>query len=309
MNVRWLEAFACVTRNGQINSAAEELCMSQSTLSRQLASLEKHVGTPLMTREARGVRLTPAGQIVQERAAQLLHQFDELAEVITAERLRSTHVRIGIPPGIPVPWLRTKLALLSDFAVILNEGTTNDQLALLDGGQLDFAITRERSSSHPSTLAFSQPLGVAMHPGARLRAWVTDEGELPINALDGARLMAHAQSAIRTSEGALRSLAEAAGASVEWVFRRFGLHGNIIAEAADVDGAMTIPSSQLLHSSDWTWFPLTAPQLVTDNLSIRTWINWRTDIAADLQPCVAALCSDRAEQHTCDPSQPEADPV
>ena len=307
MQIRWLEAFAYVARHGQINEAAAELHMSQSTLSRQLASLEKHVGAQLLVREPRGVRLTPAGQIVLSRSSHLLNQMRELNEVLHAERLHPAMARIGVPPGVPTDWLRQRLKLLEGFQLILNEGTTNEQLDLLDKGQLDLAITRERSSTHPSSLILSQPLGVAMPPHSRLRQKVTPEGELPVASLDGSRLLAYAQSALRSSEGALRSLAEGAGAEIEWIFRRFGLHGDLIAEFSQAEGAMTVASSQVLHSSDWVWHPLVGNGPLSEDLTIRTWANWRADAPPHIERCLDVLHSEKsAPRSERRPRTPEA---
>lgn len=295
MHLKWLEAYSCVVKHGQISSAAEEMHMTQSTLSRQLASLEKFVGSRLLVRDARGVRLTPAGRIVHSRAAHLLDQMQHLKEVLAAERRGSPVVRMGIPPSLPPDWIRERVNRLSDCTVMLNEGTTNELLELLDDAELDIAITHERSATLPSRLALTQALGVAMPATSRLRDAIGDDGTLDVRSLTGARLMAHAQASIRSSEGALKSLVESADAEVEWVFRRFGEHGDLIAEMADADGAMTISTSQILHAPQWSWFPLTSQAPHVEELSVRTWINWRPDAPNHIGDCIESLVHESPE--------------
>lgn len=57
-----LISFCTVAEVGNIGRAAERLSISQPPLSRQIAQLESNVGAKLFTRDAKGVRLTIAGE-------------------------------------------------------------------------------------------------------------------------------------------------------------------------------------------------------------------------------------------------------
>lgn len=59
---RWLRLFLVIAHHGSVSRAAEELDLTQSGLSRQLASLEAYLGHPLFERHGRGMELTDAGQ-------------------------------------------------------------------------------------------------------------------------------------------------------------------------------------------------------------------------------------------------------
>jgi LysR family cyn operon transcriptional activator len=59
---RWLRLFLAIARHGSVSRAAEELELTQSGLSRQLACLEAYLGHPLFERHGRGVELTDAGK-------------------------------------------------------------------------------------------------------------------------------------------------------------------------------------------------------------------------------------------------------
>ena len=62
MTLRQLEYLVAVARSGSFTLAAEELHVSQPTLSQQIRALEREVGADLIERLPRGLRLTPVGK-------------------------------------------------------------------------------------------------------------------------------------------------------------------------------------------------------------------------------------------------------
>lgn len=72
MDIRLLEYYLAVAKQGNITRAAEQLHVTQPTISRQLMDLEEHVGTPLMIRGKRQVTLTEAGVLFQQRAEEIV---------------------------------------------------------------------------------------------------------------------------------------------------------------------------------------------------------------------------------------------
>jgi len=78
-------AFEAAARHLSFTLAAEELGVSQAAVSRQIRSLEDHLGTPMFRRLHRAVRLTPAGERLQ---AALTMGLGHIAE--TVEGLRRT---------------------------------------------------------------------------------------------------------------------------------------------------------------------------------------------------------------------------
>jgi DNA-binding transcriptional LysR family regulator len=76
--------FVAIARRGSLRSAAEDLHIAQSALSRQLQNLEAFVGASLFERHARGVTLTPAGEIFFRYAKDSLTQLEEVRAEIGA---------------------------------------------------------------------------------------------------------------------------------------------------------------------------------------------------------------------------------
>jgi len=79
-SLRHLGTFQVVARLGSVSLAAEELHLSQSAVSIQIASLETSVGAPLIERTGRGVRLTEAGELLVVYADRLLNLWTEASD-------------------------------------------------------------------------------------------------------------------------------------------------------------------------------------------------------------------------------------
>ena len=83
---RWaaMQSFVRVVENGSFVAAADRLALSTSSLSRQIAELEQHLGARLLNRTTRRLSLTESGQAFYERAVSLLNDLAE-AEAIAGQ--------------------------------------------------------------------------------------------------------------------------------------------------------------------------------------------------------------------------------
>lgn len=77
INIYILKYFIKVAQVGNITQAAEMLYISQPTLSRHIASLEKQLKVPLFERSKNGVKLTDAGQRFYYHSVKLISAYDE----------------------------------------------------------------------------------------------------------------------------------------------------------------------------------------------------------------------------------------
>ncbi len=88
VSLRQLATFQAVARLGSVTLAADELHLSQSAVSIQIAGLEAAAGAPLVVRTGRGVRLTEAGELLLTYADRMLalqtEASDEMATFLGA---------------------------------------------------------------------------------------------------------------------------------------------------------------------------------------------------------------------------------
>ncbi|MFE5319344.1 LysR family transcriptional regulator [Paenibacillus sp. NPDC056579] len=97
---RHLECFIQICKEGSFTKAAEVLLVSQPTLSQQIRYLETEVGTPLFERFGRGVKATPAGEILYEKALSVMGLIEESKkETQELRHARTNKLLIGIAPN------------------------------------------------------------------------------------------------------------------------------------------------------------------------------------------------------------------
>ena len=103
LNYHHLLYFWTVAREGSVTRASELLELTQPTVSTQVASLEKALGTALFRRTGRAVTLTEAGRLVFEYADEIFKLGQELTRVMKEgpSRARSARIVIGVADVLP----------------------------------------------------------------------------------------------------------------------------------------------------------------------------------------------------------------
>jgi DNA-binding transcriptional LysR family regulator len=81
-----LRGFESAARHLSFTLAAVELNLTQSSISRQIASLERQVGKPLFVRRTRALELTPAGERLYAAVRQSLGAIDRCEAVKISSR-------------------------------------------------------------------------------------------------------------------------------------------------------------------------------------------------------------------------------
>src|SRR5687767_7812959 len=91
-----LKVLAAVARHGSVTEAARELHYSQPSVSHHLARLEAATGVKLIQRIGRGIRLTPEGQLLANRAAEVMGRLDAATNELAAQvGLQAGRVRLA----------------------------------------------------------------------------------------------------------------------------------------------------------------------------------------------------------------------
>jgi DNA-binding transcriptional LysR family regulator len=139
-----LRVFREVADRGTFTAAAQALGYTQSAVSRQIASLERASGGPLLQRRREGVRLTPIGQVVLRRAADVIDQIDATARELSGLPPDGGTVRLGWFTSAGVALVPTAIAALRAdhpaITVITRGATTPALVRALRAGSIDLAV-------------------------------------------------------------------------------------------------------------------------------------------------------------------------
>jgi DNA-binding transcriptional LysR family regulator len=112
---RALLVFEAAARHGSFTRAARDFNISQPSVSRNIAQLERDVGQPLFLRDAGGARLTEAGQVLFRAATEGLTRIAEAIALLQAQRdAQSTEVVLSFSNAFVTSWLVSRLAALTD---------------------------------------------------------------------------------------------------------------------------------------------------------------------------------------------------
>ena len=146
MDIRQLRYFSAVVRTGSFTRAAEELGISQPTLSQQIRTLEKQIGNPLFERLGRSIRLTAYGEALRQPAAEILQQVAEAKSSLDQlqEGVRGK-LRVGVIPTIMPYLIAPRVGAFSkrfpDVDLQFIEDTTPHLVEQLQSGDIDLAIS------------------------------------------------------------------------------------------------------------------------------------------------------------------------
>ncbi|MFJ8913061.1 LysR family transcriptional regulator [Amycolatopsis sp. NPDC102389] len=145
LNLVQLTVLAAVARHGSMTAAAKELHYTQPAVSHHLARLEAETGAKLVQRIGRGIRLTPEGELLAARAAEIVGRVEGAeAELAAQVGLRAGRVRMAgfqsilstIVPGAAATLARAHPGL----ELGLVDEHPGEALRMLREGRIDVAL-------------------------------------------------------------------------------------------------------------------------------------------------------------------------
>jgi DNA-binding transcriptional LysR family regulator len=206
LDVRRMRVLREVAVRGSFSAAAEALSFTQSAVSQQIAALEREAGTVLVQRNARGVRLTEAGEALVRHAEVILARLGEAeAELEAIAGLRGGRLRLAAFESAASTLMPLAIAAFRaehpgvELSMILAEPDESEPL--LKSGELDLALgfdARLRSDVDGITRShlISDPMFLVLpadHPLARKRnlrladladdAWIAGTRDCECNRL------------------------------------------------------------------------------------------------------------------------------
>ncbi|HEX9231140.1 MAG TPA: LysR family transcriptional regulator, partial [Jatrophihabitantaceae bacterium] len=139
-----LRVIDAVARHGSVTAAAKAMHYSQPSVSHHLARLEAETGAQLVQRVGRGIRLTEAGRLLADRAAEIIGRVDAAdAELSAHVGLNAGKVRLaGFSSAIGslFPQAMTALARKHPgLQISLTDAHPPEGLQMLRSGQIDIA--------------------------------------------------------------------------------------------------------------------------------------------------------------------------
>ncbi len=146
-----LRVLVAVARYGSVTAAAQALNYAQPSISHHMARLEAETGAKLMERSGRGVRLTEAGQLLAERAEEILGRLDAAeAELAAHVGLRQDRVRLAAFGAAMATLAATAAATLGTEHAATDVQLTQAEPALalhmLRAGEADVAVVYRQYS-------------------------------------------------------------------------------------------------------------------------------------------------------------------
>ena len=145
-----LRGFEASARRMSFTLAAAELNLTQSSISRQVAQLERQIGTALFARQTRSLALTAAGHRLFQAIQQALKQIDRAVEDIRGPR-NAARVTITTYASFASLWLVPRLAIFQrEHPQIELRIDASDRFIDIDVEGVDVAIRWTRATSLPS---------------------------------------------------------------------------------------------------------------------------------------------------------------
>jgi LysR family hydrogen peroxide-inducible transcriptional activator len=177
MTLRELRYLVALADRGHFGRAAEECCVSQSTLSTQIKKLEAYLGIILIERSARAFAFTPIGDKIAAQARRVVREVDDMISTArTASGPLVGPLRLGAIPTLApyfLPWLvplvkRDYLRL----QLVVHEDLTQHLVERLRNYEIDVALLALPldGEDFESLALFDEPFWLACPPGHSLSA-------------------------------------------------------------------------------------------------------------------------------------------
>ena len=139
ITVTQLTAFLAVVRGGSVTAAADELVVTQPSVSSAVAALGRELGCELFERAGRGIRLTEAGAAFRPYAADIVGLLEEGRQAareaadLAARRLRIAAVTTAAESFVP-PLMRAFSTRHPDIELALDVGNRDAKHERLSAG-------------------------------------------------------------------------------------------------------------------------------------------------------------------------------
>lgn len=230
MDIAQLRYFVAVCEERSFTRAAQRCQVVQSALSTQVAKLEREHRTQLLERSNRGVRLTPAGDLLLARARRILAEVDEAeAEMMSLRGSLTGVLRVGVinVVGQSAPQVDDALAAFHEahpaVEIRIHDPGSHGIVAGLRVGELDLGLIGLYAHEVPGELAHHLITDHELVAVVHRRHPLADRETVTL-----AELAAHGPAVELRSASGLRHY-------VDGAFARLGITRQVAFEVATTD--------------------------------------------------------------------------
>lgn len=153
MEIKNLRYFLAVAREENMSKVAEQLHVSQPTLSKTLKALEEELGKKLFIRHSFSISLTDEGMLLRDRAQDLVAMSDKIEQEFSSlDDITGGDIYFGLAESYQIRYLAREIYKLKEkypnFTYHITSGDTEQVTEKLDKGILDFAVLCETPDSN-----------------------------------------------------------------------------------------------------------------------------------------------------------------
>ncbi|HEX5955496.1 MAG TPA: LysR family transcriptional regulator, partial [Solirubrobacterales bacterium] len=146
LDVKRLRILREVAQRSSFSAAADELYLSQSAVSQQIATLEREVGMKLLDRTREGPKLTDAGRVLVSHADAAIARLEEAErELASIAGLEGGELRLASFPSASATLLTEAVSIFHErhpkVRLSIADAEPEESLPRLRGGELDLALS------------------------------------------------------------------------------------------------------------------------------------------------------------------------
>jgi LysR family glycine cleavage system transcriptional activator len=181
-----IRGFVAVGRRMSITLASQDLCLTQSAVSRQIHALEQQLGVKLLVRGYRSIQLTPEGERLFRSADGAIQQLqDVLGTIKTQGELRPVMLSASI--GVTGLWLLPRLSRFQKLHPGVDlRVSANNQVSDLRNDGIDLAIRYTAPAQAPegALRLFGESVAPVAHPSLGLKSMHSGRALSRVNLLE-----------------------------------------------------------------------------------------------------------------------------
>ncbi|MDG1859191.1 MAG: LysR family transcriptional regulator, partial [Emcibacteraceae bacterium] len=145
-SIRQMQYLVALSEKLNFRQCAQDLNITQPTLSRQIKELEAKLGVELFERNNRKVKVTPIGEKMVERARVILNDIDHLCDTAkAASKSLGGIIHLGVPPSFGpylLPFIIPKMHKdYPDLKLHITEAPPRELEIGLDQGKYDLLLS------------------------------------------------------------------------------------------------------------------------------------------------------------------------